>query len=182
MKSVKFVKACVVTMLLFTFVAACGGQDINLDLLRANVQLQEEVERLRHDFQHLMEEHSNLYAELRYVQDQVSAKGMANQFVNGEYHGEFFEFYFGYQGLLAESYLADFSFEHASWQNLGTSSAGMEYILWRGSWVNLANTEANLNLLVQQGWELVTMFHAVQGVGGPAGGVTGGGIVVVMRR
>ena len=174
MKSVKIVFVSSVVMLFIMFAVACGGQDINLDLLRANVQLEYEVYRLRNDFQHLMDEHSNLHAELRYIQDQLAASSTASQSVNWEYPGGFPGFYYGINGLLDGAYFDELGIEQLAWQNLGTSSAGWQYILFRGSWVNLDNTEANINILSQQGWELVTMFQA--------GHAAAGGIVVVMRR
>ena len=173
MKSVNFFQLCALGVLLFVF-AACGGQDNQSDLLRANEQLQEEIKSLRYDFRNLMDEHISLQAEIRFVQGYLAALGNANQTVNGEYLGEFPVFYQDFQSLLIEPSHAEFIIEQAAWQNLSTSSAGMEYILWRGSWAMLGTTQDYINLLVQNGWEFVTMFQA--------GHAHAGGIVVVMRR
>ena len=171
MKLAKFLQSCAVVVLLFVFVA-CGGQDSQSDLLRANEQLQEEIKSLRYDLQNLTDEHRSLQAELSFVQGYLAASGTANQSLNGVYPGEFPVFYQDFQSLLNEPIHAEFSFEQAAWQNLSTSSTGRHYILWRGSWGSLVETQDYINLLVQHGWELVTMFSAGQVQG----------IVVVMRR
>ena len=172
MKSVKVVMACTVIMLALVFAAACGSRDDNSDLLRANIMLQEELASLMHDFRNLMSENKDLQAELRYVRDYLAAEGNVSQSINGESQGEFPVFYQDFQSLLNETNHTGFSIEHTAWQNLSASSTGMQYILWRGSWGNLSDTQDYINLLVQNGWELVTMFGAGQL----------NGIVVVMRR
>ena len=174
MEFLKTAQACAVVMLLVVFVSACGGQDDLLDLMEANEQLQEEVDRLRHEFQDLMYDHSVLQAELRYVQEQVAAQSLASQSLNGEYHDELPGLYCDFWDLFDETYRDELGIEQLAWQNLGISSTGMEYMLWRGSWNNLANVEIHMNILSQQGWELVSMFQA--------GHAAAGGIVVVMRR
>lgn len=169
MKSIKVVLVCKVAILLFVFVAACGGKDESSDLVRINEQLLEEIVMLRQDFRYLVDEHINLQAELRNVQDYIASRSMASQSTNGEYQSDF-----DFGGSLDDTFFEDVVFEQLTWQNLGVSSAGMEYILWRGSWTNLAIIETHLNLLSAQGWDLVAMFQA--------GHAHAGGIVVVMRR
>ena len=175
MKSVKVVFSCALALLLFVFITACGGQDDNSELLRANEQLQEEIEMLRSDIRKLISEHSSLQAELNFLQDQAGKT--VNQSVNGIYQEEFPMFHHDLQSLLNDTNLYDtsldeFSIEQVAWQNLSAQSAGREYILWRGSWNYLSETEYYVNLLVSHGWELVNMFGA---------GIING-IVVVMRR
>ena len=176
MKSVKVVISCTLALLVLAFVAACAcasrDDDDGLQRFLGSEQLQEEIEMLRQELMHLKHEHSNLQAELKNVLEQVEANGLASNAVNGEYQVEFPMFHHDLQSLLNETGYSDFSFEHAGWQNLATSSIGREYILWRGSWNYLDETESYINLLTQHGWELVTMFGA---------GMING-IVVVMRR
>ena len=170
MKSVKVVLTSAVVLLLIVFVAACGGHDDRSDLLRANEQLQEEIERLMNGFWYLMYENSNLQAELKLARDQLA--GTVSPSADEKYHEEYPMFHHDLQSLLNESGMAGLGIEHLAMQNLVAATPGMEYILWRGSWSNLSETEHYINLLVQNGWELVNMFGA-----GPVNG-----IVVVMRR
>ena len=147
MKFLRILSVLAVVCVFFVFAAACGGREDYSELVRINEQLQEEVNRLL---------------------AVISA---------GDYLCEYPVFNVDIQSLLSDASISEVGFEpgiqQAGWQNLATQSTGREYILWRGSWGNLSDTEAYINLLVQNGWELVNMFGA---------GQLNNHIVVVMRR
>ena len=154
MKSVRFVVVCAAVMLFMMFVAACGSREDYSELVRINEQLQEEVNRLLAVISAV--HYQNEYP--MFNRDIQSLLNDANISEPGSLQVEW-----------------EPGAEQVGWQNLASASAGMEYILWRGSWHSLGLIEHYVNLLVQHGWELVTMFQAGHAV-------YGGGIVVVMRR
>ena len=173
MKSVKFVVMFAAAMLLLMFATACGGRDGHSDLLESNEQLQVEIERLLSESAFFMNKIVSLQEELDLLHTQ--ANGATSQPAIVEIYDEFPMFHQDLQSLLNEPITTEFTLEHAAWQNLASASEGMEYILWRGSLSNLSETERYINLLVQNGWELVTMFGAGSGYGMA-------GMVIVMRR
>ena len=147
MKFLRIITVVAVVSMFFAFAAACGSRDDLSELIRANELLQEEINRLM-------------------------AAMPASQLAFEDFQCEYPMFNRDIQSLLNEPIISESGMQQLGWQNLAAQSTGRDYILWRGSWSTLSDTEHYINLLVQNGWELVSMFSAGQL----------NGIVVVMRR